>query len=101
MLDKARQLYQLQKQAKKIQKELKNTEIEASNSDKTLSVVYNGEQKLVDLMIDDSWLTPDKKSELIREILKLASEANSRASALAAEEMKGVMKDMGMNIPGF
>ena len=101
MFDKAKQLYQLQKKAKKIQKELKDTEIEATNNDKTISVVYNGEQKLVDLKIDDSWLEAGKKDELIKEILKLASEASSRASALAADEMKDVMKEMGMNIPGL
>ncbi|TSC92824.1 MAG: Uncharacterized protein CEN91_358 [Candidatus Berkelbacteria bacterium Licking1014_85] len=101
MLDKMKQLYQMQKTAKEVQKKLKDTEIEAKNSDGTVTVIYNGEPKLTDVIIDDSMMSANKKDELVREILKLSNEAHSKAAGLAATEMKDVMKDMGLNIPGL
>ena len=50
MLDKmkqAKQLYDMQKKAKAMQRELKDTEIEAVSPDKAVTVVFNGEPKLV------------------------------------------------------
>lgn len=101
MLDKMKQLYQMQKTAKEVQKKLKDTEIEAKNADGTVTVVYNGEPKLVDIGISDSLMSAEKKSELIKEIIKLSSEAHSKATTLAADEMKDVMKDLGINLPGM
>jgi DNA-binding YbaB/EbfC family protein len=101
MLDKMKQLYQLQKKAKEIQKELRDTEIEAKSSNGLVTVVYNGEQKLVSINIASSLLTPERKQELEQTIVRVVSEAQSRAQAIAAEKTKDVMKDMGMNIPGL
>lgn len=101
MLDKMKQLYQLQKKAKEIQKELKDTEIEARSERGEVSVVYNGEQKLVDIAIAESMLEPSKKRELEQLIIKIASEAGSKAQAIAADKTKNVMKEMGVNIPGL
>ncbi|PIS07163.1 nucleoid-associated protein, YbaB/EbfC family [Candidatus Berkelbacteria bacterium CG06_land_8_20_14_3_00_43_10] len=101
MLDKMKQLYQLQKKAKEIQKELKETEIEARSTDGEVTVVYNGEQHLVDIAIAEDMLSPQKKKELEQLIIKVSGEAMSKAQALAAEKTKDVMKDMGMNIPGM
>lgn len=101
MLDKMKQLYQLQKKAKEIQKELKNIEIEAKSNGGEVTVVYNGEQKLVDIDISEQMLAGDRKKELEDLIIKVSSEASSKAQALAAEKSKDVMKEMGMNIPGM
>jgi len=101
MLDKMKQLYQLQKKAKEIQKELKDTEIEARSSNGEVTVVYNGEQKLVDIAIAESMLAEDKKKELEQLIIRVCAEASSKAQALAAEKSKDVMKEMGVNIPGM
>lgn len=96
-----KQLYQLQKKAKEIQKELKETEIEARSTNGEVTVVYNGEQHLVDIAIAEDILSPQKKKELEQLIIKVCGEAMSKAQALAAEKTKDVMKDMGMNIPGM
>lgn len=93
MLDKMKQLYELQKKAKEIQKDLRDTEIEACNADKSVCVVYNGEQKIVDVKVGDA--------NLEKELLKVIGEATTKAQALAAEKTKDVMKDMGLNIPGM
>lgn len=93
MLDKMKQLYELQKKAKEIQKELRDTEVEACNSDRSVCVVYNGEQKIIGVKVGN----PD----LEKELMKVIAEATSKTQALAAEKTKDVMKDMGLNIPGM
>lgn len=101
MLDKMKQLYQLQKQAKTVQKELRDTEIEAKSADGEILVVVNGEQKIVEIKIGENYLSADKKSELESALLKVAQEASEKAQQIAAEKSKDMMKGMGLNIPGL
>lgn len=101
MLDKFKQLYELQKKAKEIQKELKETEIEAKSDDGTVTIVINGEQHIVDVKIDPSVLSADRKDHLEKTLVKVMAEAISQAQAMAAEKTKGVMKDLGVNLPGM
>ena len=96
---KVKDLYKLQKQAKEIQKELKDTEIEARSNDGWVSVVFNGEQHLTEVNLDADALKPENKKELEKQILNTVSQAISRSQALAAEKMKDVMG--GMGIPGM
>jgi len=99
MLDRAKQLYELQKKARAIQKELKETEIEAESADGSVAVVFNGESHLVDIRISDEILNPERKSELIKNLKSTISQAVSRSQALAAEKMKAIAGDL--KIPGF
>ncbi len=99
MLDKAKQLYQLQKKAREVQKELKETEIEAAGSG--VKVIFNGAQHLISISVDQSLAAQGRKSELEQALKNVISEAMSRAQAVAADKTKGVMKELGMNIPGF
>ena len=101
MFDKAKQLYQLQKKAKEIQKELKNTEIEARSADGLVSIVFTADQKVREVKIDEALLSAEKKNELQDKLVKVASEGLSRVQAVAAEKTKGLMGDMGVNIPGM
>ena len=101
MLDKMKQLYQLQKQAKTVQKELRDTEIEAKSHDGEILVVVNGEQKIVEIKIGESYLSADKKLELENALLKVAQEASEKAQQIAAEKSKDMMKGMGLKIPGL
>lgn len=96
---KVKDLYKLQKQAREIQKELKDTEIEAKSNDGWVTVVFNGEQHLTEVTLDAEALKPENKKELEKQILNTVSQAISRSQALAAEKMKDVMG--GMGIPGM
>ena len=96
---KAKQLYDLQKKAKQIQKELKETEIEAKSSDGWVTVVFNGEQHLTDIDIADEALTPENKKELEKDLKNTISQAISRAQAHAGEKMKEIAGNL--NIPGL
>lgn len=101
MFDKAKQIYELQKKAKAVQKELKETEIEAKSKDGRVTVVFNGEQHLTKIEIDESLLSPESKRELEGALERTISEGISKAQAVAAEKTKELMKDMNLNIPGM
>jgi len=99
LFDKAKQLWELQKKARAIQKELKNTEVEAKAADGKVVVVFNGEQHLQSIEIEPAMLTPDKKRELEKALEQAISEAISRVQAIAAEKMKAIAGNL--NIPGL
>ena len=96
---KIKDLYKLQKQAREIQKELKDTEIEARSNDGWVTVVFNGEQHLTELTLSEEALRPENKQELEKQLQNIISQAISRSQALAAEKMKDVMG--GMGLPGM
>lgn len=88
---KAKQYYQLQRQAKDIKKKLKNTHIEAEVDG--LIVTIDGEQNVVSVKIPDQLMTDKTK---IEKTLETAfNKAVKKSQQIAAEEMKGVMGDMG------
>lgn len=87
--------------ARKVQSDLKKTEIEASGADGKVVVVFTGELKLHELTIDESLLSPEHKAELEKVLKETLAQGMSRAQAVAAEKTKEVMKEMGMNIPGL
>ncbi|MCL5411114.1 MAG: YbaB/EbfC family nucleoid-associated protein [Patescibacteria group bacterium] len=96
---KARELYDLQKKARKIQKELKDTEIEAKSNDGWVTVVFNGEQHLTDIDIKEEALKVENKRELEKDLKNTISQAIARAQAHAAEKMKEIAGNL--NIPGL
>ena len=96
---KVKDLYKLQKQAKQIQRELKEVEIEASSNDGWVTAVFNGEQHLVSINIAEEALSPENKRELEKDLKNTISQAVARAQAVAAEKMKDIAG--GLNLPGM
>jgi DNA-binding YbaB/EbfC family protein len=96
---KAKELYELQKKARKIQKELKDTEVEAKSNDGWVTVVFNGEQHMTDIDIAEEALKPENKRELEKDLKNTISQAIARAQAYAAEKMKEIAGNL--NIPGM
>lgn len=96
---KVKDLYELQKKAKAIQKELKDVEVEASSNDGWVTVVFNGEQHLTEIQISEDALRAENKRELEKDLKNTISQAISRAQAVAAEKMKDVAG--GLGIPGL
>lgn len=95
MFDKVKDMYKLQKQAKQIKRQLKNLHIEAEHEGVT--VVIDGQQEIISVSISDETLSNKKKLE---ESVKRAFEkALKKSQQLAAEQMKGIMGDMGL--PGM
>ena len=82
MFDKAKQVWSLQKKARAIQKELKQTEVEAKAANGAVIVVFNGEQHIQSIQIDPSILIPEKKQELEKALQQAIAEAISRVQAI-------------------
>ena len=87
--------------AKQVQKDLKNTEVEAKSGNGHVMVVVNGEMHLKEIEISEEALTPENKRQLEKDVQQTISEAMSRAQAVAAEKTRAIMKDMNLNIPGL
>ena len=101
MLDKMKQLYQLQKQAREMQKVLRDTEIEAQGRRNWVTVVVNGELHVESVRIAEAALEPTNKRDLERELEETFREALQKAQAIAAEKSKEMMKAMNIDLPGL
>jgi len=91
----------LVKKAREIQRELKGTEIEATSKDGKVTVIFNGEQHVKQVKIDESLLSPALKFELERSLINVIGQAISQSQAVAAERMKEVAGDLNINLPGL
>ncbi|HAU40232.1 MAG: hypothetical protein UV80_C0013G0019 [Candidatus Peregrinibacteria bacterium GW2011_GWF2_43_17] len=87
-------MYKIQKQAKEIKKELSHLHIEAEIED--IVVTINGEQEVVEVKIPDEKRNDPK---LAKYLLEAFNKAIKKAQAIAADRMKDVMDQMGLNFP--
>ena len=100
MFEKAKELYKLQKEARRIKNELKNIHIEAETEG--VIVTINGEQEVVKVSIGDEVMakaTNGKKAELESALEKSFNKAVKKSQQIGAEKMKAIMGDM--NLPGL
>lgn len=99
--DKMKQLYEMQKKARSVQKELKNLEIEAVSPDDAVKVVFNGELKLQTVVIDQAYYDNHNAKELARVIETTITDALDQAQKVAADRTRDMMKDLNINLPGM
>ena len=99
LFGQAKDLYKLQKQAKKIKKDLKNIHVEAEHNGVT--IVINGEQEVMEVKISDELLHSDKKGELQKILVQAFNKGVKKAQEIAAEKMKDMMGGMGLDLPGL
>ncbi len=86
----ARDMYRLQKDAKKMKKELKNIHIEAESPG--VKVTVSAEQTVVDI-----YIAPEVQREAIPALLTDAlNRAFKKAQIVSSEKMQAVMGDMGL-----
>lgn len=98
LFGQAKDLYKLQKKAKQIKEELKNLHIEAEVEG--VKVVINAEQEVQEVSLTEDVLKPENK-EKIEELLKTVfNKAVKKSQEVAAERMRDMMGDLGMNMPG-
>jgi DNA-binding protein YbaB len=90
MFQKTRDLFRLQREAKKVKKELKNIHIEAEASG--VKVVVSAEMEVVSITIDSS-IPHDKIGVLLTDAL---NRALKKAQVVSADKMKGIMGEMGI-----
>lgn len=95
MFDKAKDMYKLQKQAREIKKQLKNTHIEAESDG--VVIVLNGEQEIISVAISDEAMADKKR--LQSGIEKCFTKGIKKSQEIGAQLMKSVMGDQGF--PGI
>lgn len=93
MFDKIKNIYELQKQARQIKKELKNTHIEAEVDGVT--VIVDGEQEVISVKFPEEEQPNMKK--LNEALVKALNKAIKKSQQVAAEKMKPIMG--GLNMP--
>lgn len=94
MFDQAKGLYKLQKEAKRIKKELSNMHIEASEGG--VLVVIDGEQHVVKVEISAEAKENPKLETILTEVF---NKALKKSQEVAAEKMKAIMGNLGL--PGM
>lgn len=83
-------LYRIQRDAKKVKKELKGIHIEAESDG--VKVVVTAEQEIVSITIDE-YVPRESIGERAMDAL---NRALRKAQVVAAERMQGIMKQMGL-----
>lgn len=89
---KARDMFRLQREAKKIRKELKNIHVEAEAQG--VKVVVTGEQKVHEISIDAN--VPREQIPAL--LIDTLNRALGKAQIVSAEKMQGVMGEMGLGM---
>jgi len=87
MMDQMGDMYKLQKEAKKIKKELANTHIFAEVDN--VKVTVSGEQEIVKVEFLEG--APEDKVKLGKAFQEAANKAFKKAQQVAAEKMKHIM----------
>lgn len=86
----AKDMFRLQREAKKVQKELRNIHVEAEASG--VKVVVNAKMEVISVEI-----APDVPREKIPALLVDAfNRAIAKGQVVSAEKMQGIMGEMGM-----
>ena len=98
MFDKAKKLFQLQQQAKKLQAELREMSFEGVELGGKVRVVVNGEQKVNEIEIAEELLAPSEKEAVQRFLKQAITSAISKSQQAAAQKMKGIAGDMGLGV---
>lgn len=93
----AAQAHEMQKKMKQLQDELKQQTIEVNNN--TVTIVMNGEQKVLTLKINPLALETGKIESLEQAILLAFNEAVEKVQKIAVERMSEVTG--GLKIPGL
>ena len=89
----AKKLWDLQKQARQLKAELSNLAITAENTDSSIKITMNGEQKVTEILISDVAL---KSSNLTVDLKEIFNKAIDKTQKVAAEKMKGIAGSMGL-----
>jgi len=96
--NQAKDLMKLQQEAAKIKEQLSNIHIEAEVEGVVVTV--DGEMKIVSVVIENEALLKDK-ALLEKNMAAAINKGLKKSQEIAAEQMKGVMEKMGLNIPGM
>jgi len=101
MFEKIKQLKNLRDQAKRMQDELTQITVNIQGLGGKISVVMDGNQKIMAIDISPELLETSKKEVLEKAIAETINEAVKKAQIEAARKMQSMGGLSGMNIPGL
>jgi DNA-binding protein YbaB len=99
MLDKMKGMYDFQKQAKAIQKDLKKKSFTATSSTGSFTAIVDGMQQLTSVDFNDDPRTFENLEKLKKDIVDVVNKAIDKSQKASASQMRGLMG--GMNFPGM
>lgn len=99
MFDDTKKLLKLRKEAKEIQKKLKNIHIEADEGNITITI--SAEQNVVKVDINDDQMDQSIKKKLEENLVSAFNKALKKSQAVAAENMKGILGELGGGLGGL
>ncbi|MBW7953252.1 MAG: YbaB/EbfC family nucleoid-associated protein [Candidatus Dojkabacteria bacterium] len=82
-------IYKLQKEAREMQKKMKNIHVTGKSDDELVVVSINGTQEVEDITIEDRLLSPSEKKLLVKGIKQALKDAQKKLQ-------KELMKDMDL-----
>lgn len=94
-----KQMQKMQREMAKAQEQLKEETVEASVGGGMVTVIANGEKKILDIQIKEEVVDPDDVEMLQDLVLAATNEALVKVDELVQEKMGKFTK--GMNIPGL
>jgi hypothetical protein len=97
--EQIKQAQQLKSKLDHAQKELKKMQIEGEAGKGAVTVVVNGEQRIVSVKIAPEVVDPKNIKQLEMLVLKAVNDAQEKAQKAAAQELKSVTG--GLKIPGL
>jgi len=99
MLDKLKSMFEAQKKMKDVQNNLERLNVDYEGAKGRIKLKMNGTQKLLSVDIDESFLTPEMKQSLEKELLLSINSLQEKVQRVAQQELKQVMGDF--KIPGL
>ena len=92
------EMIKLQREAKRIQKELRNTEVESISGGGKIKVILNGEVQVTGIEIDSEVLKPENKKEIEESLKETINAGVKKAQGEAAEKSKGMLSKLNLPI---
>ncbi|TSC92161.1 MAG: hypothetical protein CEN92_94 [Candidatus Berkelbacteria bacterium Licking1014_96] len=92
------EMIKLQREAKRIQKELRNTEVESVSGGGKIKVILNGEVQVTKIEIAEDVLKPENKNEIEDSLKETINAGVKKAQAEAAEKSKGMLSKLNLPI---
>ncbi len=99
MFDRAKKMFELQKQARELRKQLQAHTYSAESSSGAIKVTANGEQELVSVAIDLNETYQKDPNRLAKDVLDVVNKALEKSKKGSAELMRSLVGDMGL--PGM
>lgn len=99
MFGQMKDMYKMQKQAKAMKKKLANIHIESEADG--IKITMSADQEIVSIDIADDIMAPEQKPRLVKAIMEAMKKASKKAQEVSALEMREIMGNMGLNLPGM